>query len=81
MSIDFSKNLAQGRKVAHSMKKNKVLITAWIDEELKEEVYKKCPNVSAFITECFKKLAKSPIDKQIKDIYKGIADEVIKEKK
>lgn len=79
--MDFTKELARGRKAAQSVlkKKKTKLITCWVNEELKENAYRVCPNVSEFIRVCLEKMVASRLDKQISKLYEGIATETLKE--
>ena len=77
--FDYSKQMEIGKKVAQSMIRKKKLITFWVDAELREEAYSKCGNLSAFLTGCVERLVQSPIDKQIRTTYRGIAKDTLKE--
>lgn len=78
--MDFRNELKRGRRVALStLKKNDKLVTFWVNEELKDQAYEKCPNVSEFLRSCLERLVNSPIEKRIKKIYDDIADDVISE--
>lgn len=72
-SSGIRKDVQRGRKVALATRKKQKLITCWVDEDLRDEVNKVCPNVSEFIRVCLEQLVKSPIEKQLKTIYKDIA--------
>jgi predicted DNA-binding ribbon-helix-helix protein len=77
---DFSKELEIGRKVALRFdRKNQKLITFWIDEDLREKAYKKCPNLSSFLRKCVVKLVNSTLEESMSRTYTNAANASLKD--
>ena len=79
--MDFQRDMARGRRAVQAVlnKKKTKLITCWVSEDFRDEVYRKCPNVSEFIRVCLEKMVESNLDKQVTKLYEGVAKEVIKD--